>query len=384
VVERMSGFGEHYGKSSSAFLVLLFVAGLVIGGIASAYLAFQQIDGLRSDISSLQGQVSRLSGNQTITYENITIFQNSTALVEMYEKVKDSVVLVLGMTSGGAVQGSGFVYDFFGTMVVVTNNHVVHGTTSRSVTFSDGNGYAATVNGTDPYADLAVLIVNAPESEFKPLEIVSSSTLTVGEPVIAIGNPYGLIGSLTTGVVSALGRTITEEQYTGGFSIANIIQTSTPINPGNSGGPLLNYLGKVVGITTAIVENSQGVGFAIPSNTIKKEIQALVKYGGYVDHSYLGVSGFSMNYEVAQQYHTNVTYGWRVDSVNSTGPSHNVLNSSDIIIKMNGTTVKNGDEMSSYLEENTFPREKVILTIERNNQTMEVSVTLGTRPRPPA
>ena len=151
---------------------------------------------------------------------------------------------------------------------MLTNYHVVQGTTDLSVTFSDGNGYSATVLGTDPYSDLAVLSVNAPASEFKPLDIVSSSTLAVGESVIAIGNPYGLVGSLTTGVVSALGRTITEQDIAGEYAIANIIQTSTPINPGNSGGPLLNAVGNVVGITTAIVTNSQGLGFAIPSDTI--------------------------------------------------------------------------------------------------------------------
>ena len=180
--------------------------------------------------------------------------------------------------------------------VVLTNYHVVQGTTGLSVTFSDGNGYSATVLGTDPYSDLAVVSVNnAPASEFKPVTIVSSSTLSVGEPVIAIGNPYGLVGSLTTGAVSALGRTITEDTA-GGYAIANIIQTSTPINPGNSGGPLLNAVGNVVGITAAIVSNSQGLGFAIPSDTILSEISALITTGSYHGHSYLGVTGQDMDY----------------------------------------------------------------------------------------
>jgi len=385
----MSEIGTHRAKSSSSLFVLIFIAGLAFGGIIAAFLTFQQINALKNEISGLKNQVSDLYGSQNLTYQNITLFQDSTALANLYASVKDSVVLISGTTSQGIVQGSGFVYNFSGAVRVVTNYHVVHDTINRSVTFSSGNGYAATVNGTDPYADLAVLWVDAPASEFKPLEIVGSSTLKVGEPVIAIGNPYGLVGSLTTGVVSALGRTITEDQYTGGFSIANIIQTSTPINPGNSGGPLLNYLGKVVGITTAIVENSQGLGFAIPSNTILREIHSLITDGSYNGHSYLGVAGNDMDYEAAQTYHTNVTYGWRIAQVTSGGPASQAgVKVGDIIIGINGTSVRNMDEMSSYLEENTMPEETAVLNIARNNQTLnqtlEIPVVLKPRPPPPA
>jgi len=151
-------FNERYIKFSSAFLILIFAAGLMVGGMVSCYITFREINSLNNEISNLKNQVSRLWGFQNVTYQNITIiFQNSTALSEMYERVKDSVVLIIGTTSAGGVQGSGFVYNYSGTMVVITNYHVVHGTTGISVTFSNGNGYAATVNGTDPYADLAVL-----------------------------------------------------------------------------------------------------------------------------------------------------------------------------------------------------------------------------------
>jgi S1-C subfamily serine protease len=393
----MGGLDERYIKFSSALLILIFAAGLVIGGIAGCYITFQQIDSLKNEVSNLKAQVSKLRGFQNITYQNSTIYQNSTALSELYEGVKDSVVLILGITSEGTVQGSGFVYNFSGTMFVITNYHVVHGTTTVSVTFSNGNGYAATVNGTDPYADLAVLSVEAPEDEFKPLEVVSSSKLRVGDPVIAIGNPYGLVGSLTTGVVSALGRTITEE-YTGGFGIANIIQTSAPINPGNSGGPLLNYCGKVIGITTAIVADSQGLGFAIPSNTLIKEMGSLVEDGTYEGHSYLGLTGTDMIYEIATRMDVNVTYGWLIAQVASGGPSdkaglqggtqqisiagRSVTIGGDIIIAMNETCVKNGDDLASYLEENTLPGETVILTVVRGSQTLEIPVVLERRPPP--
>ena len=309
-----------------------------------------------------------------------TLEVNGTVLPEIYERVQDSVVLVRGRTTGGTVQGSGFVYNFSGIMVVLTNYHVVDGTTSISVTFSNGNGYAAEVNGTDPYADLAVLSVDAPEDEFKALEITSSSTLRVGDPVIAIGNPCGLVGSMTTGVVSALGRTITGES---GFAIANVIQTSTPINPGNSGGPLLSYYGEVVGITSAIVADSQGLGFAIPSDTILRDIASLVANGTYKDYSYLGVTGTDMDYEKAQQLGVTVTYGWRIVNVASDGPADKAgIEEDDIIVGINGTRVRNGDDVISYLEANTLPEETVIIEVVRDSQTLEMPVILGRRPPP--
>ncbi len=380
-------YGHEYRSGSSlTFVAVVFVIGLAIGSIAVVYFNLQQINQLKDRISTLENQLSRLSGNQTNVYQNITIYQNSTALTEIYAKTKDSVVLVRNtMANGSAAQGSGFVYNFSNTIMIITNNHVVHGANTISVTFSDGNGYAATINGTDAYADLAVLTVEAPDSEFKPIDVVSSSTLRVGDPVIAIGNPYGLVGSMTTGVVSALGRTISEEQYTGGFAIANIIQISAPINPGNSGGPLLNYLGSVVGVTSAIISESQGLGFAVPSNTILREINSLVTTGGYDGHSYLGVSGRDMDYETAQQIGVNVTYGWQVASVTAGGPAAMAgVQANDIIVGLNGTSIRNGDEMSSYLEEYTIPDETVILTVFRGTSTTDITVALGRRPAPPA
>jgi len=340
---------------------------------------------LQTQLTKVQAQVAmgNVFQNQTITNETITLYQNGTALADLYANVTDSVVLVQGTTSTGGVQGSGFVYNYSGSMVVITNFHVVFDTTGLSVTFSDGNGYAATILGNDVYADLAILSVSdAPASEFKPLRIVSSSGLRVGDQVIAIGNPYGLVGSLTTGVVSALGRTI-QEDTTANFSIANIIQTSTPINPGNSGGPLLNAVGDVIGITTAIVTDSQGLGFAIPSNTILREMSTLITTGTYALHSYLGVYGYEMTYDGAQRLNVNVTYGWFVDSTASSGPSDGKLRNGDIIIALNGTSVKNNDNLASFLEGSTLPGDLLVITVVRNNTQTDVNVTLGTRPPPP-
>ena len=374
-----------YSKASASILILFFVAGLLVGGLLFFFVTYQQVSKLNGQVSILQSQVSDLRGFQNATYQSITILQNGTSLAEIYNNVRASVVLVQGTTSDGGVQGSGFVYNFAGRTVVLTNYHVVQGTTSLSVTFSDGHGYSATVLGTDPYSDLAVVSVSsdAPASEFKPLTIVSSSTLGVGEPVIAIGNPYGLVGSLTTGVVSATGRTITEDTA-GGYAIANIIQTSTPINPGNSGGPLLNAVGNVVGITTAIVSDSQGLGFAIPSDTILREVSALTTTGSYHGHSYLGVTGTDMTYSSANETGASVTYGWRIASIATAGPSAGKLAVNDIIIAMNSQTIKNNDDLASYLEENTLPGDSLILTVVRGNTQSDITVTLGTRPAPAA
>jgi S1-C subfamily serine protease len=294
------------------------------------------------------------------------------------------------------VQGSGFVYNSTGTIVVVTNYHVVQDAINVTVTFLNGNGYAATVLGSDPYADLAVLSTNAPQSEYRPIEIVSSSTLEVGDPVIALGNPYGLAGSMTTGIASALGRTITEEM-SGSYPIADVIQTSAPINSGNSGGPLLNYEGQVIGITTAIVSDSQGLGFAIPSSTILREIGSLVTMGSYDQHPWLGAGGTDMTYEIAEATGANVTYGWLIAQVTSGGPADkaglqggtqqiivagaSVTIGGDVLITINETRITNMDDLSTYLEENTLPGQTINVTVVRSNQIMTLAVELGTRPQ---
>jgi len=387
---------EHRVGSSATIIALVLVAGLIVGGMVTSYVLLRKINSLENEVSNLSSMISRISGNQTVYNQTITFNWNATALNEMYQKVKDSVVLIEGQTTSGTVQGSGFVYNMTGSLLVVTNNHVVHGTTSLSVTFSNGDGYAATVNGTDAYADLAVVsVVGAPEDEFKPIAVASSSTLRVGDSVVAIGAPFGLAGSMTTGVISGLGRTITESEYAGGFAIANIIQTSTPVNPGNSGGPLLDLDGKVVGITAATAEVSQGtpaqgVVFAVPSNTILREIAALVATGHYDGHSYLGVGatadrGGDMTYFDSQTLHTDVTYGWWIGEVVPGGPADKAgVHVDDILVGINKTRIRNGDEMSSYLEENTLPTENVTLNLVRNNQNLDLLLTLGTRPPPPS
>lgn len=371
---------------------MALVVGLLAGGIAAYSAATGEINQLRGDIAALREEIS------LIQPENITyLIGDNVSLPDLYEKVNDSVVMILGVESGGQVQGSGFVYDFQGQIVVITNNHVVEGASDITVTFQNGNTYPADILGTDPYSDLAVLSPKAPNSELKPIEMVSSSTLKVGDTVVAIGNPYGLTGSMTVGIVSQLGRTL-DTSSIGNYSIANIIQTSAAINPGNSGGPLLNYLGQVVGITTAIISNSEGIGFAVPSDTILRELESLVETGAYTQHSWLGVSGIDMSYELAQAMGTDVTYGWLLQQVVPGGPADKaglrggttqirtliglVSIGGDIIVGLNGSRIINRDQLLSYLEAHTRPGQIVEFTIIRNNETRLVSVELGTRPPP--
>ena len=280
-------------------------------------------------------------------------------------------------------------------MIVITNNHVVSDVSDLVVTFSNGNSYLGELIGSDPYSDLAVLSVDAPIDEFKPLFITSSANLEVGDPVIAIGNPMGLDSTMTTGIVSQVGRTI-EETNAGGFPIANIIQTNVAINPGNSGGPLLNYQGEVIGITTAIVEDSEGLGFAIPSSTILKEIESLVETGTYNQHPWIGISGVDMSYSIAQAMNVDVTYGWLIATITDDSAAESaglkggaeqveindnwVIIGGDIIIAIDETRIINGDSLMSFLEKNIQPGQNIIITIIRDNEQVDISVEVGARP----
>jgi len=379
----------------TVLLAAAIVAGLLVGATLGYALSYSTISGR---IDNLQSQLPSLP------YQNATYFlDENVSLSSLYKQVKEAVVVIRGQLVQydmfhrayySQVQGSGFVYNFTGQMVIVTNYHVVQDAVNITVTFSNGNGYAATALGSDPYEDLAVLSADAAESELKPLAIASSSTLEVGDPVVAVGNPYGLAGSMTIGIVSALGRTITEAT-TGGYPIASVIQTSAPINPGNSGGPLLSYEGRVVGITTAIVSDSQGLGFAIPSSAILREIGSLITKGSYDQHPSLGVAGIDMTYEIAGAMNTNVTYGWLITSASGQtglrgGTSQVVISGQtvtiggDIVIAINETRITDIDDLSTYLEENAYSDQTVNVTIVRDNQAMTLAVTLGSRPPPSA
>ncbi len=303
--------------------------------------------------------------------------------------------------------GSGFVWDMQGD--IVTNNHVIDGATSIDVTFSDGVNVPAKVVGADVYGDLAVIKVSVNSSELHPVTIGDASKIKVGQLAFAIGNPYGENNSFTTGVISALGRTLpagssSNSNSTGPtYSIPDVIQTDTPINPGNSGGVLLDDQGRVLGVTSAIESSSNsnsGVGFAIPSTIVQKIITSLIKTGSY-QHPYIGISGTSLDAALNQAMSLNQTQqGALVEDVNPGGPAaqaglqgssntvtidgNQVNVGGDVIIAINGQAIKSMDDLIAYLEENTTVGQKVSLTILRNGKQMNIELTLGARPSPTA
>lgn len=391
-------------RFSAVLLVTVLLVGLVGGGLLGFALSYSILNGKISDVQSqLQTQLQNLPPTNAtyVSYPNTTyVLSDNVSLANLYQQVRSSVVVIqdlvpeynfFGYLSGYAQQqGSGFVTLVNNQPVIVTNNHVMQNAINATATFVNGDSYPAALLGSDPQADIAVITINATSIDLQPLALISSSGLQVGDPVVAVGSPYGLSGTLTTGVISALGRTITEtsSSQNSGINIPDVIQTSTAINPGNSGGPLVNYRGEVVGITTAAVSNSQGLGFAIPSDTILREVNALVTNGSYTQHPSINAVGADMNYQIANAIGTNVTYGWLVESVATQNGlkagstqvnilGSNVIIGGDIITAINGTRITNTDDLLSFLEEHTLPSQTVDFTVIRGGQTQTVSVTIG-------
>ena len=348
-----------------------------------------QLEGSLSSLSRLQGNVTIYGINPAQIYGNsnrsvVTIQGSEVAVVDTLFGPQKTVASVLG---------SGFVIDLSNSYYVVTNFHVVDGIVNATVTFWNGEAYQAKIIGSDAYSDIAVIATQASRSEFYPLEFAPSSSLVVGEPVVAIGNPFGLSGSVTFGIVSQLGRTIQYQSAGSGFSIADVIQFSAPINPGNSGGPLLDANGMVVGMTTAIASGSQGVGFAIPSDTILRELSSLVSSGKYDKHPYLGFQGTDMNYQLSQIIGTNATYGVLIEKTVTGGPADKAhlrggqqivtiggqqyLVGGDIMVSIDGNRIVNYDAFSTYLERHTLPGQTIRVGIIRSSSYLEVQVTLG-------
>ncbi|MEJ2240942.1 MAG: S1C family serine protease [Candidatus Bathyarchaeota archaeon] len=268
-------------KFSSTILVIIILSSLFGGAIVGYFLnnmsISNQIKDLENELSTINQRIDNLQTTSNIPL----VLDDNVSLPLLFDQVRKSVVVVEGLIPHrdffGRIyytqdQGSGFIYNFNGQMIILTNYHVVADTTSINVTFINEKEYPASILGSNPSADLAILSADVSDDEFNPLEIVSSSALRVGDSVIVVGTPYGLEGTMSVGIVSALNRTLLTEDY----SIGNVIQTTAPLNPGNSGGPLLNYQGQVVGIVTAIVQESEGIGFAIASDTILKNIEEIL------------------------------------------------------------------------------------------------------------
>lgn len=298
-------------------------------------------------------------------------------------------------------EGSGFIYDTEGH--IITNNHVVEEADKITVTFADGSQAAATVVGTDPATDLAVIKVDVDPSLLTPVTLGDSESLQVGQIVVAIGNPFGLEGSMSTGIVSGLSRLLTASETLSingaNFSIPDVIQTDAAINPGNSGGPLLNLSGEVIGITTAIespVKANSGVGYAVPAAIIKNVVPTLISDGS-ITHPWIGISGTTMNadYAKAMNLDTN-TRGVLVAEVVKDSPADKagLIGSStettidgltasiggDIITAIDGNQVKIFDDLLGYLMVHTHIGDSVTLTILRNGTPMDVQLTLSARP----
>ncbi len=297
-------------------------------------------------------------------------------------------------------EASGFVYDKLGH--IVTNAHVVQDATRIAVTFADDTTVIAKVVGIDLDSDLAVISVDASKVTLVPLSLADSDKLIVGERTIAIGNPFGLSGSMTQGIVSALGRSLEGQRSTSPstrpFLIPGIIQTDAAINPGNSGGPLMNGQGEVIGVNTAIessVRQSSGVGFAVPSNIVKKVAEALIK-NGKMDHSYLGIAGGTLSLDLNEIIGIDPNFhgvlvrdvspgsgaeqaGIRPSTVDQTLDGVPIKIGGDIIVAIDGVPVKRFEDLLGYLFTNTEPGQIVKLTVYREGEKVDVSVTLGSR-----
>ena len=330
--------------------------------------------------------------------ESILSVEKNLSLVELFEKSEEGVVRIdvdkINSFREGSSVGSGFVFDLFGN--IITNAHVIDNADNITVTFLDGSQYNASIVGMDKFTDIAVINVEEKPDYLHPLEIGDSSALKVGEPVAAIGNPFGLSGSMTSGIVSQIGRLLPSHDT--GFSIPNVIQTDAAINPGNSGGPLLNMNGEVMGINTAIQSGtgqSAGIGFAVPSNTISKVVPVLITEGKY-SHPWIGISGQDINPDLAKIRNLNHSKGFLIVTVIPDSPAEmaglkgvseiekidnkEYPKDGDIIISVDGKEVRKISDILIHLQEEKSVGDEMILGIIRNGEQMDIILTLVVRP----
>ena len=299
--------------------------GIVIGGVlATIGIVFGIFVLLNSMPEAQDGELIVSNGNHLETVGEITSIEKASnfSLTEIFERTEESVVQV-NIRSDNAINnrgnmGSGFVYKDDG--YIITNHHVVDNAERVTITFLDGESYIAKIIGTDADLDIAVLKVEIGSTYLQPIPIGDSSNLKVGEPIAAIGNPFGLSGSMTSGIISQIGRLLPQDS---GYSIPDVIQTDAAINPGNSGGPLLNMKGEVVGMNTAIQSATgefTGVGFAVPSNTIKKVVPVLIR-DGIFHHPWMGISGSDVDPDLAKIRELNSSKGFLIATVIEGSPA---------------------------------------------------------------
>ncbi len=374
-------------------------SGVIVGGITGAVIVLIVFavllapppNTIKPEIVVTNGHDVSVVGTTTPSYSK------TLSLIEIFKKSEAGVVRVNvqrieeNLTPTGV--GSGFVFDKKGH--VITNAHVVDDATKVVVTFLDGRSYNAEVIGVDTFTDIAVIKVNADLSLLHPLSLGDSSNLQVGEPITAIGNPFGLSGSMTSGIVSQLGRLLPSGA---GYSIPDVIQTDAAINPGNSGGPLLNMRGEIVGINTAIQSATgefTGVGFAVPSQTLAKIVPSLIQNGEY-KHPWIGISGRDIDPDLAKVLDLNDAVGFLVVTVVPDSPaskaglqgSENIVEregvqyavGGDIILSVDGVDVRKISDILIHLQRAKSVGDEMVLEILRDNRTTNFTIVLGERP----
>ena len=375
--------------------------GIVIGGVlATIGIVFGIFVLLNSMPEAQDGELIVSNGNHLETVGEITSIEKASnfSLTEIFERTEESVVQV-NVRSDNAINnrgnmGSGFVYKDDG--YIITNHHVVDNAERVTITFLDGESYIAKIIGTDADLDIAVLKVEIGSTYLQPIPIGDSSHLKVGEPIAAIGNPFGLSGSMTSGIISQIGRLLPQDS---GYSIPDVIQTDAAINPGNSGGPLLNMKGEVVGMNTAIQSATgefTGVGFAVPSNTIKKVVPVLIR-DGIFHHPWMGISGSDVDPDLAKIRELNSSKGFLIATVIEGSPAdaaglqgvtitkeidgREYALDGDIIIKIDDVVVRKISDILIHLQREKSIGDELIMTVNRDGTMIEAVLVLGERPQ---
>jgi len=403
----------HKGIIILVIISIVLASLLAIQVIQDGNLAVTQLNTKPVGVQNIQPLPVTNTAENSFNTTGLTI--NGTALTmlnaesavfnQIFKKVENSVVQItstvnaVGPSINGnpfqdqsARLGSGFIQDA-AKGLIITNNHVIQGSNTVDVTFASGNTYSAKVIGTDPLSDLAILQITDDFSteHTASLQLGNSSQLEVGQQVIAIGSPFALSNSMTNGIISQVGRLLPNQEM--GFSIPDVIQTDAAINPGNSGGPLLDIQGNVIGVNSAISSETgefAGIGFAIPSNTVARIVPYLIRDGKY-DHPWLGIAGVNLTPNLAQQLGlprdskgvmvASVTPGSPADIAGIIGRVENGnIPAGDIITAIDGHQVKRMEDIISYIEEQKSVGDKVVITVNRGGQSLDLTATLQARP----
>ena len=372
--------------------------GIIVGGvIATAAIIFAVFVSFNSIADNETGELIVTNGNYGETVGEAVGIERGYeySLIDIFEKSEESIVQVSvlrGESDGG--MGSGFVYSDEG--YVITNQHVIQDAQKVMITFLDGEAYIGNVVGSDRDLDIAVVKVEPTNTYLQPIKIGDSSKLKVGEKIAAIGNPFGLSGSMTAGIVSQMGRLLPQET---GYSIPDVIQTDAAINPGNSGGPLINMKGEVVGINTAIQSATgefSGIGFAVPSNTVKKVVPVLIENGEF-KHPWMGISGTDVDPELAEVRELKSSKGFLVVSVIEGSPAETAgllgvteteerdgrefALDGDIILSIDGETVRKISDILVHLQREKSVGDEMVLSVNRNGEMIELTMILEERPQ---